>query len=1003
MANTTLPSKLRIASYNMKGHARDRIDYMNTLLQSNDILFVQEHWYLSSQLSNLEASLSNVNVIGISGINESELLTGRPYGGCAIVYDKRLKCIVTPVELNSKRCMAAIVLIGGCQIIFINVYMPCDSHSTQHDLVFNDVLNDINLVINKYPHIGYVLIGGDFNTDLCRLQSPHCISLNEFCERESMFICSRHNVANVDFTFESAMGHRSFIDHFMVSQNLIDSIISYNVRHDGHNLSDHNAIQLCINIPVERVSSIEEGYFLPHTLWRNADEDHINNYKHKLTNLLSIVDMSPSCHSCTNVRCDSHYKDIDGYYNAIVTACIESTHVCIPKSSPYKPVAGWSEQVKPFKDRSVFWNRLWTDNGCVRQGVIYNIMLKTKADYKRVSRRVIRSQNRLTMERMADGLLNNNTRSFWQEVRKISKSCKSSVSIVDGAQGENDISNIFLNKYKSLYTSVSYDTTEMKHICDRVNSDVSSQCSTGECNTTHVITPFDVSGAVSKMKLYKGDAQFELFSNNLIHGCDELFEHLSILFNSMLHHGYTPVAMNLSSLIPIPKSNKKSISDSNNYRAIAIGSVIGKVLDNIILFKNLDKLCTSELQFGFKPKHSTTQCTFVLNEIVDLYIRNDSSLHLILLDASQAFDRVHYCKLFNILIDRKVCCQTIRLLINMYTTQRLRVKWGNSISDSFLCMNGVKQGGVLSPILFCIYMDVLLCRLTQAGVGCYIGTRFCGALCYADDLTLIAPSRYSMKVLLNICDAFAREFNVKFNPSKSVHISFNVDSELPFYITNVPIVKADNATHLGHVIGKDYNSKNISHGVSKLINNANTMLAKFGHCSSGVKANLFQTYCTSFYGSVLWRLNSPIMSRFHVTWRKIIRRVWRLPNLAHSNLLPILMSDTNIDSQLMTRYAMFLYKIGISDNMLVRMCYRLLLSSNTPVASNRRRLMFKINVNDFTPDINYFRSKLYNEPSIDVVHVANCVKELCDVRDGVSVCDFDHTEIIDMIYLLSCL
>ncbi len=103
----------------------------------------------------------------------------------------------------------------------------------------------------------------------------------------------------------------------------------------------------------------------------------------------------------------------------------------------------------------------------------------------------------------------------------------SHVSIVDGARGENDISHIFLNRYKSLYTSVPYDKTEMKHTCDRVNSDVSSQCSTGECNTTHVITPFDVRGAVSKMKLYDGDAQFEFFSNNLICGCDELFEHLS--------------------------------------------------------------------------------------------------------------------------------------------------------------------------------------------------------------------------------------------------------------------------------------------------------------------------------------------------------------------------------------------------------------------------------------------------------------------------------------------
>ena len=202
----------------------------------------------------------------------------------------------------------------------------------------------------------------------------------------------------------------------------------------------------------------------------------------------------------------------------------------------------------------------------------------------------------------------------------------------------------------------------------------------------------------------------------------------------MFRHAYCPDSMNLSSLIPIPKSTKKSTSDSSNDRAIALGSVIGKILDHIILFKNIDTLCTSELQFGFKPNHSTTQCTFVLHEIINLYQRNSSSLYLVLLDASQAFDRVNYCKLFDAMLKRNVCSFTVRLLINMYTTQRLRVKWGNTVSDSFTCANGVKQGGVLSPILFCIYMDELLIRLSKAGIGCHVGNSFFGALCHHHEI-----------------------------------------------------------------------------------------------------------------------------------------------------------------------------------------------------------------------------------------------------------------------------
>ena len=74
-----------------------------------------------------------------------------------------------------------------------------------------------------------------------------------------------------------------------------------------------------------------------------------------------------------------------------------------------------------------------------------------------------------------------------------------------------------------------------------------------------------------------------------------------------------------------------------------------------------------------RTQHS---CSFVLQEVIELYERNDSSLlYLLFLDASQAFDPVKYCKLIETLFKKYVCNCTVRLLINMYTTQCLRVKW----------------------------------------------------------------------------------------------------------------------------------------------------------------------------------------------------------------------------------------------------------------------------------------------------------------------------------------
>ena len=70
-----------------------------------------------------------------------------------------------------------------------------------------------------------------------------------------------------------------------------------------------------------------------------------------------------------------------------------------------------------------------------------------------------------------------------------------------------------------------------------------------------------------------------------------------------------------------------------------------------------------------------------------------------------------------------------RLLVNMYTNQTLRVRWNAEFSVSFTATNGVKQGGVISPVLFCVYMDGLLAELADSGYGCFMSGVFCRSLC----------------------------------------------------------------------------------------------------------------------------------------------------------------------------------------------------------------------------------------------------------------------------------
>ena len=175
----------------------------------------------------------------------------------------------------------------------------------------------------------------------------------------------------------------------------------------------------------------------------------------------------------------------------------------------------------------------------------------------------------------------------------------------------------------------------------------------------------------------------------------------------MLSHGFSPNFMILGTMIPIPKDKKKSLCNSGNYRAIALSSIFSKILDCVILIKEEMTLCSSNLQFGFKKGTSTTQCTYSMLETIDHYNFMKSNAFVLMLDASKAFDRVNYCKLFRELLKREMSHLVLRLLLFMYTNQTLRVKWGSVMSESFTVMNGVNfsqtRRCTVSCIICCIY------------------------------------------------------------------------------------------------------------------------------------------------------------------------------------------------------------------------------------------------------------------------------------------------------------
>jgi len=191
------------------------------------------------------------------------------------------------------------------------------------------------------------------------------------------------------------------------------------------------------------------------------------------------------------------------------------------------------------------------------------------------------------------------------------------------------------------------------------------------------------------------------------------------------------------------------------------------------------------------------------------------------------------------LIDRGIPPYIIRVLLGFYLNNMIRVAW-NGILRLLLAVNGVKQGGVLSPVIFSVYIDGLLVRLENARVGCHIGSYYVGALAYADDILLLAPTPTAMRQMLNICDEYAHDHSIVFNGSKSKCLISEPRKRIQlvralhrdmrqFAIGGKEIEFVDTFVRLGHVIRSDMNDNgDVENQRCKFIGQTNNELCCFG-------------------------------------------------------------------------------------------------------------------------------------------------------------------------------
>ena len=592
-------------------------------------------------------------------------------------------------------------------------------------------------------------------------------------------------------------------------------------------------------------------------------------------------------------------------------------------------IVGWNEEVKQYHTitRSEF--KFWKQNNMPRSGPVFHDMRIARARFKYALRQCRLDEQMIYSNRLAKYMQCHDVNNFWKTINIRNKSKATLSNCIAGTSGETNIANMWKDHYSSLLNSSS-NITDKDDVCISFKN----MC----FNHGMHVSVSEVLDLLRGQPNDKATGMDGLSGESLKFADPLLAVLLSICFTCMFKHCYLPSSMLDSVIVPLVKNRNGNLSDKNNYRPIALSSTISKVFENVILYRLEEYLWTTDNQFGFKAGHSTDLCVYALTEFIEYFKRRSTSVYVAFLDASKAFDKINHWVLFKKLINRGIPIYLVKLLCYWYQHQSMYVKWGSTMSSKFQVTNGVRQGGVLSPLLFDVYVNELSELLNKSGIGGNLSGTLINHMLYADDICIVSLSSSGLQHLLNICSDYCERHDLTFNAKKSMCMYFstsiNKHCGLPvIYLGNCECQFVNEVKYLGVMIHSSMKTTiDVTRQTKKFYMQANLLLRNFRHCSDDVKCSLFQTYCTNMYCCQLWfNSTKSSINKLSTSYNSVLRRLLCISKPYSASNMFVSRGIPSFAELLRKSIYRFTKRIEVSSNSIIAACLSPLLYISSPV------------------------------------------------------------------------
>ena len=766
-------------------------------------------------------------------------------------------------------------------ITVIAVYAPHNSHSSAAKEAF---YNNTRAAIRATPRDDIIIVLGDTNARVGALAANEKIlggnhALRSVARNDNgqrmIDLCRDNHLWLASSAFQHCRRHTATfrpanaitwkqLDHVMVSRRWHQSITDVRSHWGTSRTSDHALVVTTLNINVRGRRREEAGS-------RPIDTNRLNNDEEVRADFAQLAAAK------LNAVTRSDNVDIQAHTIADIVQSA-ATEACGPRRRTTAANNVISQGTRTLLQERR--NRPRTE----RRELTKAIRQSVKADFNRYY-----EEHAATAMRAADA---GDRRTLFQVIQRLTGNKRGTVN--DVLRDENGALTADNEGKRRLLRN---------HFNQQFNAPPASQPAStvtqANCNTQINDQPpshEEVATVLRRIKPRKASGPDGVPPEALRYAPPEVVDALVELLAGVWRSERVPTEWSASTCVPVFKKGNRA--DCKNYRGINLLCTAAKVLESIIAdrLQLWREAVGREQQTGFRRGRGCTDNLFVIRQVLETRAEFHEPSMAAFLDLRGAFDSVDRERMFNAITELGVPQNIVNIIRDMYARQQTTVRAFGGHSDPFVPSTGVWQGGVLSPALFTLVMDMVMNELDRTTPGGFTmpsrltsgGTDIFNELEYADDVVLFDDDTARMQQRLNTLSVAAARFGLRFAPAKCTVLALDAPLATNFSIDGEPISVVDSVKYLGSrlVVGHNKSGDHLdsSADIHHRLGAATSVFARMANIwrsnniATGIKGQLYEACVRSvlLYGAEQWTIRAVDLSSLAAFDNGCIRKIARV-------------------------------------------------------------------------------------------------------------------------------